>query len=50
MITATKKLISLANTPYYHCISRCVMRAYLSGKDKTAGQDHERKITGQPSN
>lgn len=38
-----KELISLSETSYYHCISRCVRRAYLCGKDRHSGQSYEHR-------
>jgi REP element-mobilizing transposase RayT len=35
--------ISLADTPYYHIMSRCVRRSYLCGTDRLTGQCFEHR-------
>ena len=43
MTRAREQQISLSDTPYYHCINRCVRRAFLCGEDAVTGQNYDHR-------
>jgi len=43
MTRARNTQISITETPYYHCVSRCVRRAFLCGTDKDSGENYSHR-------
>jgi hypothetical protein len=43
MAISRKQQICLDETPYYHCVSRCLHRAYLCGQDEVTVRSYEHR-------
>ena len=43
MTEARSTLVDIASTSYYHCMARCVRRAFLCGEDHLTGNNYEHR-------
>jgi hypothetical protein len=43
MTQARASLVSIEDTPWYHCVNRCVRRAFLCGEDPISGSNYEHR-------
>ena len=43
MTRSRNSIINIEATSYYHCICRCVRRAFLCGEDDFSGQNYEHR-------